>query len=526
MKGKLKRAAALLIVCVLVFGLGVGAWAESEESLDLSKACTIRVIFDPDGDKQPPPDNMVVDIYRIAEANPADSGSNESFILVPIEPYGTIFNSEANDWELLAQELAELTINGNIEKINSGDDIKPDVDIPVGTAGLFLIIVHDADVEPYGDNGYVRWIKNDKGEDTLVTTVTNKEGDGVHLFAPLLVTVPEYNSADEYGKAVWLYDVSRSLKSKTDEPETPTINVRKVDSNNPNLSLPGAKFELYSAQPVNDNGKTINVYVEGVGEVTLYFQPSEDIEYGYYTTDDNGNIQIKGFDMPPYTLFALKEIEAPDGYVLSEDPYYYFLTGGDENLSVSIIGLNKSNEAVDEGLIVTGGYGSADVIVKHISGDKPFYVRVKIFSDGECNFAYAGWSESNDGYWYYDELLSDNMETGMLNVNAEYSEETSYTPNVLVICEITYHTMLEDDEPKADWSKAIPLTVADAYSGSATVLTGDYSITIGNSPKEILVDLPGIGGMGTTVFYIAGAMMIGSAIGLMTIKKRKQNIEG
>lgn len=108
---------------------------------------------------------------------------------------------------------------------------------------------------------------------------------------------------------------------------------------------------------------------------------------------------------------------------------------------------------------------------KHISlentGDTESYVRVKVFAGSMYGLEYGGsalWSEGEDGYWYYEEILPAGAATDVLDVQItlptvtdEAGNQIAYTEdfNVVVIQECTAVRYREDGTPYADWDAVL-----------------------------------------------------------------------
>lgn len=108
---------------------------------------------------------------------------------------------------------------------------------------------------------------------------------------------------------------------------------------------------------------------------------------------------------------------------------------------------------------------------KHISlentGDTESYVRVKVFAGSVYGLEYTGsgqWSEGEDGYWYYEEILPPGGVTDVLDVQItlptvtdEAGNQIAYTEdfNVVVIQECTAVRYREDGTAYADWDAVL-----------------------------------------------------------------------
>lgn len=87
------------------------------------------------------------------------------------------------------------------------------------------------------------------------------------------------------------------------------------------------------------------------------------------------------------------------------------------------------------------------------TGEQPEYVRVKVFFGSQTGVsveysAESGWSQGDDGYWYYDEVLPVGGSTSILKVKLTADESVVPSFNVVVIQECTSVTK----DGTADWS--------------------------------------------------------------------------
>lgn len=535
MKGKLKRAAALLIVCVLVFGLGVGVFADSNGPLDLTNDCGLTVSSSWKDDGYPAPDKLVVDIYRVATAEAV--ADEDNYVLIPYPENGPFkdvdFTDDRDEWRYLTQELAKIVLLGDhyVSPYIENAEFEKEYDVP---AGLYLIIPHQGDTSNPED--YVRTEVDDNGNMSIITTATANNGANDFYFSPMLMHFPLKLAENN-----WEYDRTVYFKAGY-HTHKPDIDIIKV-SEGTNTPLPGAKFKLYCAIPpvpeneLTGNEEKFDIYVQGMGNVTMYFWPSSGItadEYGQYITGRNGKIIIERPDVPPYTLFALKEVEAPEGYaVKNELTYFYLGNNGDESLGVIDM---KDWEAEWNDTVLNwrnSDYGKVFEI--NVPDNLGYvYVRAKVISN--CSIlslsGNGSWEPGDGGYYYLHGVVFGPNETIAMRVDyAGDEEEESDFINMIVSFEVA--SAIDEDgkfTESPDWeniAQKIPIEdpVQYKYAAKAAIKNsdGNYSVTVENTPNEILVDLPGIGGVGTTVFYTAGGMMIVSALALMTVKKRSRS---
>ena len=136
----------------------------------------------------------------------------------------------------------------------------------------------------------------------------------------------------------------------------------------------------------------------------------------------------------------------------------------------------------------------------------------------------TGWTASKDEATV---LVSD--DAGLFRViglddGTYYLEETKApagynllsAPVVVEITAATVNGQNWDSFAPADALTALAVT-ADGEAGSADAATGAAAITIANNKGAVL---PETGGMGTTILYIAGGVLVLAAVVLLVTKKR------
>ena len=104
-------------------------------------------------------------------------------------------------------------------------------------------------------------------------------------------------------------------------------------------------------------------------------------------------------------------------------------------------------------------------MTKHIvisnTGDSDCYVRVKVFSGSQFEISFSnggGWSQSDDGYWYYEEILPVGESTSELLAAITVPEDYTDTFNIVVVQECTPVLYHESGEPYADWEREVDTT--------------------------------------------------------------------
>ena len=130
-------------------------------------------------------------------------------------------------------------------------------------------------------------------------------------------TATLYADHTESDEKSTLYDVGESGGSGSSDP---TIRLQKKETDSDKL-LKDAQFTLYVEDTSGSSG-SIEVQINGK---TIKLYP-----VGTYTTDEYGEItKIGPSDGKRDCLYALVETKAPDGYILSAEPYFFYFPSAD-----------------------------------------------------------------------------------------------------------------------------------------------------------------------------------------------------
>lgn len=135
--------------------------------------------------------------------------------------------------------------------------------------------------------------------------------------------------------------------------------LHKVDEDNVQKYLQGAKFNIYKATP-DENGK----YTFGTGTGETKYSAKL---IGNYTTDASGKIEVKNENVEAGQYYILEETEAPRGYIKPEKPILVYFAGAKEvpadvDKNAQVIGITYAftvkNEVYKVELPETGGIGT------------------------------------------------------------------------------------------------------------------------------------------------------------------------
>lgn len=271
-----------------------------------------------------------------------------------------------------------------------------------------------------------------------------------------------------------------------------TNEVTLTYSNDPNSDKYGEKPEKPGTpDPTVPTGETPK-------EITVTYLTEIEIK----KVDGNSDAPLAGAEFTLTGTSTQTVLKSHEYYELDEDGTYYLLKDGtytetaptltekDENGEVTVAG----NE--DKYVSITEKYA------KKIATDTEVItvpVKMSATSDEEGKLVFKGLGE---GTYTIEETV----------VPAGYNKADDQT--VVITC--TVPGTVADGNEKAEWSKG------EGSSDGVTLGTnGNYLLTIANFAGSTL---PETGGMGTTIFYVVGAVLILGA-GVLLITRRRMRAE-
>ena len=279
------------------------------------------------------------------------------------------YNSETNSWNV---ENANVTIKASIPSIIKwviDDDKKVD---NYGTNDTICYTIK-ADVPKYSENtkrtsvikietdksitlkrrDFSVWAYKEK-DDTEGTLITNfllqyaGERDGKNCYGVVLhygqfkdykMVEIKYNTVlakddnlviGKGGNNTYVYfSYANNPYSSTDEIRfsagkttvyTYKMNVKSVDRDDNNISLAGSRFNI-----LDENGQKLYLVKQNDGEYILATETTSNAT-DEAEVDESGNLVLKGLDAKEYKL---KQVKAPDGYVINTKPYSMSLNDSD-----------------------------------------------------------------------------------------------------------------------------------------------------------------------------------------------------
>lgn len=327
---------------------------------------------------------------------------------------------------------------------------------------------------------------------TYETTVNAAPGQPVHITNEAHW---EGYSAPDDGK-VEVEDFSYTAGGTVGASGTPTVTVKKLDKNNIQLPLSGAKFQLVEM-----------TYTEGEG-----FTPTEKGLTLEGTTDSNGTLIFgTGENLMAYnTIYCLTEIEAPTGYVLDKTPHYFAVV---EQGTTSTFpeGVTTWHQGADYTYLAYNHKGEA-IVTKKFQGENGGEVE-KI--DGTYSF----------GLYETEEPTGDPLQTVTITyANNTVNPEGGTAKFTNLELGTTYYVYELNDsgEPVISGSGTVsgkPFLVS--YTNNTVKVTAENptaNVTVTN--RVNYPELPLTGGRGTTYFYLMGSLLALAAGMLLVTRKR------
>lgn len=159
-------------------------------------------------------------------------------------------------------------------------------------------------------------------------------------------------------------------------------------------------------------------------------------------------------------LFALAGLLIMSGVIDSAWAYFTTYAEAAGSISIELGDVTEIEEEISE--------WTKRVEIASAADSGPVYIRAKAFSGSEYTLSYSsegGWSDGNDGYWYYDQILYGGEKTeGRLLIKIEGVPKDAKAGddfNVIVVYESTPVLYEEDGTPYADWEAVLDTGKAD-----------------------------------------------------------------
>ena len=308
---------AFIVLSALVLSLFYSSLMMKAKAVDLNSDISLTVdVWD--GFAEVDKTKVIVDLYKIAQADPVDG--YDTYELTLVGAYTGLNLNQVNaagstDWKKIQSDAANIALKkGELQKPMFSGPLGKQILTQkgeVGGPGLYLVVAH-------GEGEYIEYPETADGE---ITTLVDGTKQKFH-FEPQLIAIPNrLNKADPPVSNTanvdtpWQYDVSVVLKGT---PEQELGNLRIVKT----LSAPDG---------VQIRPCTVTFLVTGVyrGEVAyekdgiIYTDKDPADKYIYqkvHSINFNGNtsgyVEIKG--LPCDTDVTISEIYAGAGYACIE----------------------------------------------------------------------------------------------------------------------------------------------------------------------------------------------------------------
>lgn len=291
------------------------------------------------------------------------------------------------------------------------------------------------------------------------------------------------------------------------------VTLKKVDSQNSAILLPGATFELYKAD--TDGNMTNDQKIgnaEQVGE-------SGTLDIVFATTYDSDDAPWR---VDPGTLYYLKETIAPDGYILPENNLTYFyilksgqtLTAAQAEVSVNWPGINVTYiNSAGGSLYISNEYSCLEAKKIWVNPDGTEATEHPETIDLEL------WMTVGDG----NPQKVDDVTLG----TGKSGEKTPKIDDVEVKRIVDGWTVIWEGLPKFKDGEACIFHVVekDVPEGWSVSYNGNYvtngTVTVTNQEDEKQYILPETGGAGTRLYTLGGLLLMATAAMVFLMYKFK-----
>lgn len=247
MSPRWKRSALALFLAVglalTIFGLSVSA----AQSVDLERSCSLSLSTGAYEDLCNA--QVVLDLYRVADAVPDQSGSSYGFApAAGLETLGLeVVGSGQGDAQTLASQAAAAVLDRNMSPVVTA--APADSAVRDLKAGLYLVLARGRDMSD--------WVRRD--ESGAVTATVAQSARFVYSFAPELVALPNTESGGG-----WVYDLTGGLKA-TQTRKTGVLELSKtLESYNATLGTATFVFDVEAVLDQDGDGTAEKVYSDAL----------------------------------------------------------------------------------------------------------------------------------------------------------------------------------------------------------------------------------------------------------------------
>ena len=396
---------SLLASCVLGF-----SQAKAADPIDLStKPVTFNIGFSSEGQADDLGDNVVVDLYKVAEVEKVDKYDTYRFVL----PTGSVYagegglkvddlNVENPDWAKISADAAAIAFKSDKPVLTGGkfdtpltkDDKNQDL-----TVGLYLVVargVGDLEKVENGVPKYLKTIKDADGNDKLVTIANSELLE--YRFEPYLFAIPFRQGADDSGNTTnntanvdveWQYSTETYVTNPDDSDSSKTgLDYYAADESDPVDMLLKVKattvprlgsIKVIKSLPNYEKTTPATFVFQVVGYyVNPLFKDKEpekiyDKVHGLtFSTSEIQSFTIE--DLPAGTVLTIREIYTGAGYTLvvpADGVYDINDVDPDTGKPMTVIRAEEILEVTfvnDYNEDDKHGYGIINVIIKQDSG--------------------------------------------------------------------------------------------------------------------------------------------------------------
>ena len=525
---RMKKLFALLMTLAMVMGLGITGFADSivGNSDDRGRISVSGITYE---------EGIEVTAYKIIEAtydsNGNFSGYNSLYPNVITNDEIKSINATNPDdrWSISQEELNTIyaTITSSTSGVNmeyaSGTTYTAD-NVEIGS---YLVIITGAEAKVYNpvvvsvDYGYDRennentlnngsvdveasghaWVKVSDVpgiEKTIEAGETDVKGNSVNIGETVSYNVT-INSIPNYGGDHPILNVvdnlSAGLTYVTDSLE---VNVENSDGEKTLLTL----NEDYTFTPEGQK-LTVNFVVNGKYTLNDYFGQKVVITYSAKVNDKA--VVNAGGNNNDVTLYYTTDSKTEGNDDFKEDKTYTYTFDIDGKTTGTEDIITKVGEGED---------------TKALAG-----AEFTLYTDSECRNVYKNSKfdgtkivSDSEGQLFMEGLAAGTYYLKETKAPGDYSLNTNVF-DIVIAAEYNTDGTLKEWTVTIDGTEAASFTVAHT-SGTPTTTPDITGIDIQNTK---LTALPSTGGMGTTLFTIAGCVIMISAAGLFFATRKKAN---
>ena len=310
----------------------------------------------------------------------------------------------------------------------------------------------------------------------------------LHNKAWLEGTVVDYNS-ESYSQGFNYVQGDATVEAEG-------VTLVKVNSENYGETISGTSFDLLKYDPDSENNEKYR-------------------KIGSYKTDLDGTIRLAS--LTKNWGYKLVETDAPSGYVLSEEPIYFYILSADTTAYPKNIEENRNYKIYSGGdrIYIENQPKDIPILLKKVgkSSKSPISgARFKLYgADGTTEVSDINLKESDT-----DGLITDTK--GIILKPGTYFLDEIQAPNGYDLPKGKFKLVVSREEVDVyDFAEGV-----DSYpeSGKHVFIPSDDIVTV-EIENTAGIELPATGGSGTLWFYVLGSIMAIIAVGFY-LQKHKE----